>query len=187
MRSSEGRDELNICLRSVDADNEIISKYVDRIVEAHCKDLDIQMLKIKEVLNDPSNPINRNDLEHIVLHMPSLLYWAAQGQEITALKVELASITQEEKLQEAFTSMQEGKVGERKTAAKQQVMSDTLTQLIYSCAFKKIKSKINFATEMLMSAKKILSSIQEFNEGSYKPTAKGQRSSGDRTTQRRTF
>ena len=187
MRSSEAKDELNACLRSIDTDNEIVTRYVDKIVETYCKDLDTQMLKIKDVLNDPSNPINRTDLEHIVLHMPSLLYWAAQGQEITSLKLELANITQGEKLQEAFEGLHEGKVGERKIAAKQQVMSDTLTQLIYNCAFKKIKAKINFATEMLMSAKKILSSIQEFNEGSYKPTTSGHRTSGDRTTTRRSF
>lgn len=184
MRSSEAKDELNVCLRSIETDNETITRYVDKIVDAHCKDLDIQMLKIKEVLNDTSNPINRADLEHIVLHMPSLLYWAAQGQEITSLKTELATITQEEKLQEAFEGMSEGRVGERKIAAKQQVMSDTLVQLIYNSAFKKIKAKINFATEMLMSAKKILSSIQEFNEGSYKPTTNGRRTTGGKTTRR---
>lgn len=187
MRSSEAKDELNACLRSIDTDNEIVSRYVDKIVETYCKDLDIQMIKIKEVLNDPSNPINRTDLEHIVLHMPSLLYWAAQGQETTSLKLELATITQGEKLQEAFEGIQEGKVGERKIAAKQKVISDTLTQLIYNCAFKKIKVKISFATEMLMSAKKILSSLQEFNEGAYKPTSNGRRTTEDRKTSRRSF
>lgn len=153
--------------RKIDDMGMFLNKTIDQIVSIYCRDLDREMEEIRINLTSPVENISRIDLENIVLRLPSLLYWASQGQEILALKQDIAGLLKDENFKDALAQSEEIKSSSKKNDAESKTVDDTVMELIYSGAYRKIKAKINFGTEMLQSAKKILSVSPEY-ANSYK-------------------
>jgi len=175
---------VNARMRKIDVYSSKLQELSEIIVSNYCKDLDKEMNKIHSVLFGDPDSITRVDLEDIILKLPPLLYWASQGQETVALKQEISTLVRDENFKDAFNSSEEKKVSQRNGFADTQVVDDTLVEMVYENAFKRIKSKINFGVEMLQSAKKLLSVSPEYG-GNYKePVSQDKKASG---SQRRVF
>lgn len=133
----------------------IIDVIVDRLVRKYCSGLDAEMKKITEkIQNYEQKPLSDLELDNIIINLPQLIYWASEGQEILGIRADISESLKNEGFITAYHNTQ-GSVGQRKLEAESEVLLEDLTIMIYDRATKKIRLKVNYAMEMLQSAKKI--------------------------------
>lgn len=134
----------------------MIDTLVDRTVREFSKDLDEYIESVQPLLVDVNNPITDAELESIILTLPQLIYWASTGQERLGIREEISHSIREEQFVQAVKG-KEGSVSLKTKQAEMEILVEDYTELIYSHASKLLKSKVNGATEILQSVKKILS------------------------------
>lgn len=141
---------------------------IDRLVRKYCSDLDSLMNKITErVMKYEENPLSDLELDYFILNLSQLIYWASEGQEILSVRADIAETLKDEGFLESFSN-QTGTANQKKLKAEQSVLLETLTNLIYDKATKRIKLKVSYALEMLQSIKKIYTKrMGESNLDSY--------------------
>ena len=133
----------------------IIDTIIDRLVRKYCSELDAEMKKITDkIQNYEQKPLSDLELDNIIIRLPQLIYWASEGQEILGVRADISESLKDEGFIVAYQDTQ-GSVGQRKLQAESEVLLEELTTMIYDRATKKIKLKVNYAIEMLQSVKKI--------------------------------
>lgn len=133
----------------------IIDVIIDRLVRKYCSELDAEMKKITDkIQNYEQKPLSDLELDNIIIRLPQLIYWASEGQEILGVRADISESLKDEGFIVAYQDTQ-GSVGQRKLQAESEVLLEELTTMIYDRATKKIKLKVNYAIEMLQSVKKI--------------------------------
>ena len=133
----------------------IIDIIIDRLVRKYCSELDAEMKKITDkIQNYEQKPLSDLELDNIIIRLPQLIYWASEGQEILGVRADISESLKDEGFIVAYNDTQ-GSVGQRKLQAESEVLLEELTTMIYDRATKKIKLKVNYAIEMLQSVKKI--------------------------------
>lgn len=133
----------------------IIDIIIDRLVRKYCSELDAEMKKITDkIQNYEQKPLSDLELDNIIIRLPQLIYWASEGQEILGVRADISESLKDEGFIVAYQDTQ-GSVGQRKLQAESEVLLEELTTMIYDRATKKIKLKVNYAIEMLQSVKKI--------------------------------
>lgn len=135
------------------------SKYLDDIVEglviSCCQDLDDYISYVKRLLDDVNTPIADAELDDIVLTIPTLLYFTGNLQETLGIREDIARMEETNKYNQVLVNA-EGTVQARQAYAKLQVQNESLATLVYQRACRKIKLRCDYASEILQSAKKIL-------------------------------
>lgn len=141
-----------------------VQSVVSQLVDEVCKDLDDCMAKFDTLLADHAREVSDKELEDIILNIPSLLYFVVEGQEILGIKEDVSKSIRNEirnKIREKST----GTVADKDAAADLHSQQETIVNIIYARAYKKVKLRVEAAWEMLNSAKKVLSLRKEnYNE-----------------------
>lgn len=133
-----------------------IDDIVNTLVSTYCTELDDFMLLVKRMLEDSATKPTDEELEVIVLKLPTILYFISEAIETLSIREEAAKILKLEKYSMAHKE-HSGKISEKNIFAELSTSEYTLTQLCYQKAAKKIKNKLDAAYEQINSVKKILS------------------------------
>lgn len=129
----------------------IINENVYEIVNGVTQELD-------DYINGlPKNMTNLPDeeLEGIIMEIPSLLYWVNSNLEKIGAKEDIAQSFKNKVFRESFLSG-DGSVSLKKIRAEEESYNQELVEIIYSNAYKTIKNKAEMAFEIMQSAKKIM-------------------------------
>ena len=129
----------------------IINENVYEIVNGVTQELD-------DYINGlPKNMTNLPDeeLEGIIMEIPSLLYWVKSNLEKIGAKEDIAQSFKNKVFRESFLSG-DGSVSLKKIRAEEESYKQELVEIIYSNAYKTIKNKAEMAFEIMQSAKKIM-------------------------------
>lgn len=140
-------------MNSVQEDSEYVQNLVDRLVQDCCGTLDEYIQYVKTLLN---SEVSNQDLEDIVLTIPSLLYFVGEQQEQLGIRHDVAKSNRNILYNKIFMETA-GTVGAKKSVAELQLVSEDIVTMVYDRAYGIIKTKVEFATEILQSAKKIIS------------------------------
>lgn len=142
--------------KAIEENAQYIDDIVDSIVLAYAKELDDYVSYMRDIIRDVKNPITDAELDDCIITLPTLLYYANSAVETLGIREDIATTYRKTKYNEAL-SIATGTIPVKAAAAELAVQDETLTQLVYSRASRKLKAKTEMAQELLQSAKKILS------------------------------
>lgn len=149
-------DDVKGLVNSVDTNSKYLDDIVDGLVESCCQELDDYIIYVKKLLDDVDTPITNEELDDIILTIPTLLYFAGNAQESLGIREDISKMDETGKYNQIFVEAS-GTVQAKQAYAKLQTQNETLATLVYQHACKKIKLRCDYACEILQSSKKILS------------------------------
>lgn len=166
MDAGHERDWVADQMEATDKNANYFTQISDSLVEAHTKDLDELMRRIKmdTIDTEASDAL----LERYILELSNLLYFVGQRLENMGIKEDLSKIAAKEVYNNSYMDNlnREGKkptVAELTSTAENDSKYETVITTIYSRAYRQIKYKSDAAYEMLSSLRKIVSKrMQEY-------------------------
>ena len=132
-----------------------IEELVLGLVNEYCAELDNYIAYVDKLLYDDTIPITDKEIDDIILTLPVLLYSVSTFQESMGIREDIAKISENNKYNTALVNQSSGTVPTKQALAKLQTLDESMVTLIYQRATKTIKSKVEYATELLQSAKKV--------------------------------
>lgn len=135
--------------------SDVVIQMTDKIVDDVCSELDDYMQGIDEILTNQENPIADEQLDDFILNLSSLLYLISDAQESLGIKEDVSRAIQKEVYNKVREKAQ-GTVADKDTAAQLQCQEESITTIVYARAYKKVKLKVEAATEMVNSIKKVM-------------------------------
>lgn len=148
--------ELEETIEQTESQSEYIQQLVDKLVDKCCDKLDDYISYVAERLNSPDYVLSDKELDDIILTIPIQLYFVGSQQEKLGVKRDVSETNRKLLFNEMYTKAV-GAAGVRKSEAEQNLFYEDMTIVVYNRAYETIKSKVEFATEILQSSKKIVS------------------------------
>lgn len=134
-----------------------VEEMVDKIVAEVCLELDEYMKMIDDrLINSQKAPISDYDLDMFVMNLPSILYTVSSQQENLGIREDVARAVRNEVYNRVREKAQ-GTVADKDTAAELQSQSESVVNIVYSRAYRKVKLRVESAWEMMNSIKKVIS------------------------------
>ena len=149
-------DELTNLLETLDDDTEYARSIVDSLVHQCCDKLDQYVQYVFELLEGGSNNITDAELDDIIMTIPALLYFCGTQQELLGLKQDMSDVSKTTDYNDVYAETV-GTEGHKTAVETNADMNKTLVSTIYGSAHDIIKQKVSYATELLQSAKKVVS------------------------------
>lgn len=142
-------------LKRVDENGSKVDAIVSSIVDSYCKELDKFINEIYKLVSDKSMDVPDVDIEYMALQLPCLMYFTSDKLEDLGLREDISRGVEKETYNNIMLNT-EGTVSSRESAAQMASQKDALITAINSRAYRKIKARIEFATETLGSLKKVM-------------------------------
>jgi len=155
MAKSISIDRLNECLERAECNSSAIDNMVNRIVKTYCKPLDDYMQQIDDILKS-GQEVSDEELDDFALNIPSLIYFASEAQEAVGIREDVARAIRVEVFNIARQHAK-GTVADKDSVADLTSQHELVATVVYQRAYKKIRSRIDAAYEMLNSIKKVMS------------------------------
>lgn len=152
------KDKVNAVQDQVDENSYYVDKIVDELVHEYCSDLDNYVASIRARVADKNNPPTNQEIESYLMNLPSLLYFAGGAIETLGVREDMAKAIKTEVYSKKFVESEFKTVGDKKAFAELEAQEEFIVQSAYQRAYKKIKLRLDIATELLASLKKVLSS-----------------------------
>lgn len=149
-------EEIRNILEVVEESATNIDDIVNKLVNTYCSELDEFMGLVKALFDDDSSKPSDDELEIIIMKLPTLLYFVSESIETLSIREEATKLIKLEKYSKAHNECN-GKISEKNIFAELNTSEYTLAQLCYQKAARKIKAKLDAAYEQINSVKKILS------------------------------
>lgn len=134
--------------------NRAVERFVKSLVKECCSNLDDLMSKINAAVEDVDNPITDEELDYFILNLPIQVYHAYEKAELIGLAEDMAKQKKSAAYAEAYAA-DVGTIIERKQYAELAVKNHHVVVSIYNRAGKQVRAKLDMATEMLQSLKKV--------------------------------
>lgn len=142
-------------VKRVEENGQKLDAVVSSIVDSYCKELDEFIKKVYSLISDKNTDVPDVDIEYMTLQLPCLMYFTSSKLEDLGIREDISRGIEKETYNNILLNS-EGTVATRESAAQMASQNDALITSINSRAYRKIKAKIEFATETLGSLKKVL-------------------------------
>lgn len=142
-------------MERVDDNGQKLDVIVNQVVNSYCSELDEFINKIYSLVSNKSLDVPDVDIEYMILQLPCLMYFASNKLEQLGLREDIARGVEKEKYNDILLKT-DGKVLEKESAAEMGCQEETLITAINSRAYRKIKSRLEYASATLESLKKVL-------------------------------
>lgn len=139
----------------VETNSELIDEIVNKLVSDYCRPLDDYVRQIQSIVSDSANPVTDQELDDFTLNLSTFLYFAGEGQESLGIREDVAKAVRAELYSRTFDQA-EGTVAARNAAAELACQTETVIQIAYSRAYKKVRFRVDCGNELLQSIKKVL-------------------------------
>lgn len=146
------------CMDNTESDSSYVDELVNGLVDKCCDRLDAYVAYVADILNkagDTSEPITDQELDDIIMTLPTQMYFASESQEKLGIRHDVSS-TNRQLLYNKLFSEADGTVGVRKAKAESELVNEDIALIVYERAYNQIKAKLAYALELLQSAKKVL-------------------------------
>jgi len=150
------KDSLNEYLDKSESDAEYIDDIVFAITTDICKKLDGYVSYVSQILKDTSHAITDEELDDIIMTIPTLVYFVSEAQERMGIRQDVSE-TNYKNLYNKYYTQAEGTAQIRKSYCEGLLENEALVSIVYKKAYDIIKQKVSIAIELLQSSKKVLS------------------------------
>ena len=154
---SENIDENEIkqLQERINKNSNLINRLSNQLVNDYCKSLNEYVAFIQKILQDDKHPPTAQELDDFVLNLPVLLYFCGEAQENLGIKTDVAKSIKQEKYNEIYRQVK-GTIADKTAASELEAQSETIVAIIYDRAYKMVKLKLEYASELLQSIKKVI-------------------------------
>lgn len=142
-------------MKNVDSISGTIKEISDRLVNNYCKDLNDLMSTIRKELQD-NGEMTDKELEFHILDLANTLYFTGSAQEDLGIKEDTCKAIRQEVYSKAREQATGKTVVDKTAQAELIAQAETMTLVIYSRAYKKVKLRMDAGYEMLNSLKKVM-------------------------------
>lgn len=132
-------------------------KYKDNLVERYSKSLDNLVESIKQEIVDNKD---YTMLNHYALELPIALYNLSSAIEELGLLVDCAGLYKDDKYNKLLINAQ-GTIPEKQARAQIFTNVESTAKEIYERSYYTVKSKIDNATQLLISVRQLLTSLEK--------------------------
>ena len=143
-------------LDKVGLDAEYIQSIVDELVNQCCDRLDSYVEYVSGLMNDPNYELTSVQLDDIVMTIPTILYFVGTQQERYGIKRDVSKSSRTLMYNKIYADTA-GTAGVKKAAADAELFNEEIVTIIFDSTYNTIKAKVDAATELLQSAKKVVS------------------------------
>lgn len=146
-------------LKSKIAESSALTKEAEELVDQLCKacvsNLDSYLAIISECVFN--REVTNQELDGFILGLPLYIYYASSTLERLGLREDVSAVQKKEAVQKAIATSQEKSMNKKVAEAELSTMEETMVNIIFQCAYKECKAKIETAYEILASCKKVMS------------------------------
>lgn len=146
---------LRKCKHKTEENADVITRVVDSIVDKHCHELDEAVDDVYRILHS-SREISIADLNYYIALIPTQMYYVGNALENIGIQGDSAAAIRRERFDKAYLEVEGKTINDKQSAANQLVISETLIEQAFSRAYKKTRSRLDYADSILNSLKKIL-------------------------------
>jgi hypothetical protein len=146
----------------VEEKSEVLNKIVDQIVGKYSKQLTEEVEKVKEQL-DKRQALEDWEIENLVMRIPVYMYYAVEGVETLGIESDMAKAVKLEVYNMKYAQA-EGTISDKTAEAQNAVIEESLIEVAFSRAYKKLKTQIEIAEHVFSGAKKVLSKRMQDTE-----------------------
>lgn len=139
----------------IESNSTLIDEIVNKLVADYCKPLDDYVRQIQFIISDTANPVTDEELDDFVMNLPVFLYFAGESQEALGIREDVAKAIRAELYNSTFDKS-EGTVAAKTAVAELACQTETVIQIAYSRAYKKVKLRMEIGNELLQSIKKVV-------------------------------
>lgn len=150
------KDDIDNILNGTDENSVYVQSIVDNLVTECCASLDNYVDYVVNIMNNTDYPLTGIELDDIIMTIPAILYSVGTCQEKLGIKKDVSETTRKQMYNKIILETS-GTATEKKSAAELKLFNEELVTVLYDRAYNIIKSKVAFATELLQSAKKVVS------------------------------
>lgn len=153
----------------VTKDSEFIKQIVDGITLHYSRELDDFVALVRSYLQlikeNTMETYNDEDLQMQIIKLPTILYFTGNGLEDIGSESDIATYKRKELYHKTIEAVA-GTIPEKKAKAELATETEEMMESVYDRAYKKLKLKIEHATKLLESMKKVADwRIARLNKG----------------------
>lgn len=149
------KDKIDGILGRVSNNSKYLDDAVQRVVSQYSEPLDAIIKTIDSSLLDFNNPPTLSELEFYSMRLSSCMYFVGAGQEALGIREDVAKAIKLEKYNQCV-SQTPGTIRDKESKADLDSQYETVTHSVYARAYRLIKQKMEAASELLASMKKVM-------------------------------
>ena len=138
----------------VDQTTLLMDAIIKNVIGDECAQLDDLVQKVQTALEDSSSLVD-SELDTLALKIPTLMYPLGTFLEAVGVKEDVAKLNKNEQYNTALQTAA-GTVDAKKGIAENESLNASLIWTAYQRAYKIIKGKLDCASEVLQSVKKVI-------------------------------
>ena len=139
----------------VESNSDTIIRISDQLTKQYCKDLDNAIDEIHDLLRRDDEMTVRQ-LNYYISYLPVLMYYAGTAVEDLGIEGDTAKAIRQDAFNEAYLSLDTGTVQEKTSTAQQVAVNEQVVENAFIRAYKKAKNRIEVASTLHGSLKKVL-------------------------------
>lgn len=139
-RKSLNTQEVEKSVQDVEYNSFPIWDIVEHIVTECCEGLDKYVHYVSDILRDNSSVITDEELDDIILTIPTLVYFVGECQEKIGLKQDISESTRKQLFNECFVNAV-GTVQGKKSEAENKTLNDEIVSFVYGRAYNAVDRK----------------------------------------------
>lgn len=140
----------------INNNSKLINDLTNKLVADYCKQLDNYVRFIQSLLQDDKHPPTAQELDDMVMTLPTLLFFTGEAQENLGIKADIAKAVRQEKYNSIYNTLSKGTINDKVNQTESQIQSEEITKIIYERAYRICKEKMTAAYELLGSIKKVI-------------------------------
>jgi hypothetical protein len=141
---------------TIDTNSKLITEIVDDIVKKCSTELDDYMDYVRDVLHDENHSVTNTILEDITMSLPIILYNVNDQAENLSIQEDMAKAHKTEVYNNIYNNLSNGTIADKTAIAELESQAESMMQLVYQHAHKKLRAKNELGLELLQSVKKVL-------------------------------
>lgn len=140
----------------IEENSQEVNKIVDSIVNKYGQQLDDEINKIKDTL-DNADTISDTEVENLVMRLPIFMYYSANGIETLGVESDMAKAVKAEVYNEKYMVSEGSTIKDKQAETENMIINESMMEVAFSRAYKKLKTKLDQAEHVFSGAKKVLS------------------------------
>ena len=150
-------EDITDIMQRVQINSKTIEEVVENIIYPYCKDMDECVTMISNMLEEKgSSGVADTELDEACVKLSTYIYFAGDKCEQLGIREDIAKEIYKETYNNGRKSGQ-GTVADKNSHADAVSAKEHLVNICYSRAYKIMKNKLEYAQEVLLSCKKIIS------------------------------
>lgn len=151
---SELDSELRTLKKYVEDNSRRIEVLVNQLVTKYNRDLDEFLETVREMLKNKDR-LSTTEIENITLKVPIYAYFASEGVENLGIELDNMKAIKTQRYNDSYIEA-DGTIADKKAVAENDTLTEGLMEVVYTRAYKKLKTKVELCESIAQSARKVM-------------------------------